>query len=380
MMKLADRYPLLKSLRFWTLVFIAVAVAASLHRWYLGNINNYVIFRWSFLNLLSGTDLYALHPEQHYDLYKYSPTFALFMAPFSLLPDWLGIVVWNLLNVLVLFYAVKKLPLGEAQKTGILIFSFIEVLTSVQNSQSNALMAGLMVLAFVMMEEKRPWLAALFICLGFYVKIFALVVAVLFLFYDKKLKFILAMTVWGLLLAVLPVLVAGPEGLRMQYESWLHLLANDPAHELNYSVMTVTQRWTGLELPDLVFLVPGLLLLLLPFLRFTSWSDLRFRLFLLASLLIWVVIFNHKAESPTYAIAMCGAGIWLAVEEKTPPVIALAVFVFVFTGLIATDLFPASWRSDFFRPYAIKAVPCILLWFFLLYRLFSVKPGKAPGA
>ncbi|TND08536.1 MAG: hypothetical protein FD123_2040 [Bacteroidetes bacterium] len=373
MNKLLQRFPVLKDLRLWAVLFFVVTVAASLHRYYLGNINNFEIFRYSFLNLLDGVDLYTLHPAQHEDLFKYSPTFALFMAPFSFLPVGLGIVLWNLLNVFVLFFAVKRLQLSGEKKLLILLFCFIELLTSIQSSQSNGLMAGLMIMAFAMMEEKRPWMAALLICFGFYIKIFAVVVAVLFLFYEKKGQFILAMIAWGILFAVLPALVSGIDGLIMQYESWLNLLANDPAHELNYSVMTVVQRWSGLEISDIYYLVPGVILLLLPFLRKNTYRDPAFRMLMLASVLIWVVIFNHKAESPTYAIAMCGAGIWLVLQEKTKWTIAFAVFVFVFTGLIATDLFPASWRSDFFRPYAIKAVPCILLWLYVQYLLLTVR-------
>ena len=50
-------------------------------------VNNYIIFKSSFHFLLTGEDLYALHPETHFDYYKYSPSFPLFMAPFYALPD-----------------------------------------------------------------------------------------------------------------------------------------------------------------------------------------------------------------------------------------------------------------------------------------------------
>ena len=39
-----------------------------LHRY-----NNYVIFERSWDHLVSGQDLYALHPQEHWDLFKYTP-------------------------------------------------------------------------------------------------------------------------------------------------------------------------------------------------------------------------------------------------------------------------------------------------------------------
>lgn len=367
------KFPALANLRVLGIAMFVIIVAASLHRYWLGNFNNYHTFRYSFLNLVQGVDMYILHPAQHEDLFKYSPTFALFMGPLYPLPEVLGLVLWNLLNAMLVFFAVKRLQLSTEKKAMILLFAFIELLSSVQNTQSNGLMSGLMIMAFAFFEEKKPWMAALFICLGFYVKLFALAGAVLFLFYDKKLRFIAAMITWGLLLAVLPVLVTGVDGLIMQYKSWLHLLANDPAHELNFSVMTVVQRWTGLHIADIFYLVPGVVILVLPFIHRKNYDDPHFRILTFASILIWVVIFNHKAESPTFAIAMCGAALWWVSQKRTRLNIALAIFVYVVTGLSATDICPPAFRNAYLWPLGIKAVPCIVLWFYIEYLLISQK-------
>src|SRR5213594_2586973 len=49
--------------------------------------------------------LYAAHPEQHFDFYKYSPTFAVLFAPLAYLPFALSFLCWTLLNGLLLWYA-----------------------------------------------------------------------------------------------------------------------------------------------------------------------------------------------------------------------------------------------------------------------------------
>ncbi|HEX4628156.1 MAG TPA: glycosyltransferase 87 family protein, partial [Gemmatimonadales bacterium] len=74
-----------------------------------GHNNNFSVFRSASLNLFAGRDLYAAHPEQHFVLYKYSPTFAVLFAPFAYLPFALGFLCWSLLNALLLWYALDRL-------------------------------------------------------------------------------------------------------------------------------------------------------------------------------------------------------------------------------------------------------------------------------
>ena len=56
--------------------------------------NNYLIFKDSFIHLFNNKDLYQLYPMEHWDYFKYSPTFALLMAPFAALPDFVGLLFY----------------------------------------------------------------------------------------------------------------------------------------------------------------------------------------------------------------------------------------------------------------------------------------------
>ncbi|HEU4716511.1 MAG TPA: glycosyltransferase family 87 protein [Bacteroidia bacterium] len=371
MNRLFEKYPFLCSKKFLAALYAVVVTAATLHRLWLGesSLNNFTIFRWSFFNLAHGNDLYAYHPDQYNDLFKYSPTFAFFMAPFWWLPKAAGLFAWNFINAFVPFFAVQRLKITDRAKAFILLFAGIELLGSIQNCQSNGLMAGLIIFAYAMMEEQKMWQSALFLCLGFYVKIFAVVAGIFFLFSERKMQFL----AWGILifaaLGLLPASVCGFGGLITQYKSWFHLIANDPAHELNYSFMTLTQRWFSFTAPDSVYLVPGMILLLLPLVRKKMWKEDNFRLLLLASVLLWVVIFNHKAESPTYVIAVFGAGIFGAAEKPSVPRTFLLWFVFILTVLAATDLMPPFVRDEIIKPYCLKALPCIVLWLVVQWKL-----------
>ncbi|PYO98524.1 MAG: hypothetical protein DMD60_04030, partial [Gemmatimonadetes bacterium] len=128
------------------------------------------------------------HPEQHFDFYKYSPTFALLFAPLAYLPFALGFLCWSLLNGLLLWYALDRL-LPARPATIALALLYLEVLLALQYGQSNALVAALMILAFVAFERRRPLGAALSITLGAAVKLFPLAALSLAAFYPRRIRF-----------------------------------------------------------------------------------------------------------------------------------------------------------------------------------------------
>ena len=133
--------------------------------------NNFLIFKYSFKHLLANTNLYVFHPDEYGDLFKYSPTFAMFMGLFYYLPNWLGLIFWNILNVSILFFGIKSLPnIDERSKLFIILFVLFELIGNIQNEQSNALMGGLIILSFGFFERKNLLLAALIIALSIYIK------------------------------------------------------------------------------------------------------------------------------------------------------------------------------------------------------------------
>jgi hypothetical protein len=67
--------------------------------------NNYVIFKQSFFHLINNQDLYSLYVNEQRDLFKYSPTFSLLFAPLAILPDIIGLILWNALNAFLLVYS-----------------------------------------------------------------------------------------------------------------------------------------------------------------------------------------------------------------------------------------------------------------------------------
>lgn len=339
--------------------------------------NNYLIFKESFGNLIQDADMYAPRPEKFYDLYKYSPTFAVFFAPFYYMHDYAGLLLWNLVNALPLFLVIWLLPqLDQKKKIFILLFILIELMTNMQNLQSNALVAALMLGAFAAFEKKKLFLASLLVVFSAYIKVFGIAAALLFLFYDGKIKFMLYSIFWFFFFAFLPLIFTDLDILYFQYEGWFELLANDRSISNGISVYGILQSWFGISSGKNAVLICGTVLLLLPLVFFKNFKNYHYRLLFACSIMIWGIIFNHRAESPTYIIAVCGAAIWYFVSPKNKLNTALVIGLFIFTILSPTDLFPRLIRNQFIVPYSLKALPCVLVWIKLNYDLLTQKKFK----
>lgn len=190
---------LVSSKRILIIIFILASLAASLQSLsskkvyesgqVLNRYNNYTIFERSFHHLHEGNDLYVAYPDEYWDLYKYTPSFSVFFGIFAIFPDWAGLSLWNLFNALVLLLAIYYLPkLSLRQKGWIALIVLIELITSMQNEQSNALIAGLLVLSFGLLENKRYLPATLCIVFSGFIKLFGIVGFAILLFYPKKWK------------------------------------------------------------------------------------------------------------------------------------------------------------------------------------------------
>ncbi|MBL7719762.1 MAG: DUF2029 domain-containing protein [Flavipsychrobacter sp.] len=331
--------------------------------------NNYIIFKESFFNLIGGRDLYILYPDRQWDLYKYSPTFALAMGGLAYLPDVVGLAAWNLLNALALLFGVRALPLADRRRAGILLFVFIELVTSMQNAQSNGLLAGCLLLAATRLQRGSPGWAALWLVAGTFIKVYGAIGFCLFLFYPGKLKFLLYAMLWMVIFALVPLLVTGPDMLLMQYHSWARMMAEDQSASFGLSVMGWLHSWFGLGSAKNIVTALGILLFFAPLLRVKWYKAERFRLLFLAHMLVWVVIFNHKAESPTFIIAMTGIALWYFAQQPARWRTALLWIAFIGISLTPTDIFPPAIRKEYLVPYAIKAIPGILVWCIIVLQL-----------
>ena len=351
-------------------LWMLAVVAASVQQSVLHQNNNFLIFRAAALHLLHGQDLYAAYPSLHFDFYKYSPTFALLFLPLAVLPIALAMLLWNALNAGVLYVALGMvLPRrGALVARGIV---FLDMLGSLQNVQSNALVAGLIILTFAGYERRHTVLSSLASDAGIVIKLFPLASVSFAIFHPRKLRVALAVTLGLIALVLLPLLVTSPSVLLGQYASWRAIEAKD-ALERGFTVMQMTELLFHQGWPNWPQQVAGTLLLVAPVLaRHQRWGEWSFRLSYLCSVLVFCVIFNHQSESPTFVIAAAGAGIWFAaLHRPSRAEWALFAFIVVCTILASSEAMPGVIRREFFTRYHFKTVPCVALWIVLQARLW----------
>ncbi|MEO1262762.1 MAG: glycosyltransferase family 87 protein [Bacteroidota bacterium] len=310
-------------------------------------------------------------------MYKYTPTFAVFFGALAILPDWTGLTLWNLINAIILLLAIYYLPkFTDREKGIILLIVLIELMTSMQNEQSNGLIAGLLVFTFGFLEKEKYAAATFCVVFSCFIKLFGIVGMALFLFYPKKWKLAIYSVGWTIFLFAVPLIFVDTAQYQNLLQSYGKLLTNDHNASLGYSVMGWLHSWFNVSVDKLSMVLVGVVIFMAPISKLQNFKLQPFRLLTLTSILIWIVIFNHKAESPTFILAMTGVAIWFVWSEKNIINITLFILAFIFTSLSPTDIFPKYIRDELVKPYTLKAVPCILIWIKIIYDMFLLKPSR----
>jgi hypothetical protein len=340
----------------WVAAVIVTSLQAAAHR-----NNNWLIFQASWENLRAGRDLYAAS-ARHFDFFAYSPTFALLFAPFAALPMAVGILLWNALNAGTLYWGLGRvLPARRALVARSVVF--LDTVGALQNVQSNALLAGLVILAFAELEHRHEGRAAWAIGVGASIKIFPIVAAVFGLFRPYRIpRLVLGGLLVAAVLVAAPMLVAAPGSLAMQYHQWGAHSSLQSATLRGYSVMEHLHLWLGVNWPNTPVQLVGVGVLLSPLVQLPHWGSTRFRTVFLASVLMFCVLFNHKSESPSFVIALAGIGIWFALSSRSRFDWAVLVVVLIGTVLSASDAMPEVLQQRYFEPYRLKTLPVLLVW------------------
>jgi len=352
------------------LVWVGAILGATIQHALGHQHNNFLIFRAASRHLLAGSNLYAAYPAEHADFYKYSPTFALLFLPFALPPFAIAMLLWNALNAGALYVALGMiLPRRAATIARAVVF--LDMLGSLQNVQSNALVTALIILTFAAYERRHTVLGSTAAVAGTFIKLFPLAAVSFAVFHPRNVRVAIAVTLGMIVFALLPLLVTSPASLAAQYGHWREIESVD-AHHRGYTVMHLVSLLFGGDWPNWPLQLAGVLALVAPvLLQPGRWREWELRRLYLCSVLVFCVIFNHQAESPTFVIGVAGAAIWFAaLERPTRWEWALMAFIAVCTILASSDVMPKVIQRDLFDAYRFKVVPLIVLWLELQRRLW----------
>jgi hypothetical protein len=371
---------------FVTVIWFGLSFFAILKQVLHHHINNYQIYKYTFINLVHQVNLFSPQPQHFEDSNHYGPLFALVIAPFTLLPDGVGAVLWVILNAWVLYKAILMLPLTALQRNAVILICAHELMTAAFNAQFNPMMAGCILMSYVFIKNKQDLWAALFIVAGTYIKLYGIVGLAFFFFSEHKVKFILSLVLWGFVLFVLPMVFSSPAFVLQSYYDWYMSLAeknavNTVSHMQDISVMGMIRRiFRYPQLSNLIVMLPGVALFALSYLNIKSFKLLPYQLLIVASTLIFTVIFSTGSESPTYIIAFVGVAIWFMNLDRpvTGFEIGLLVFALLITSLSPSDLFPKYINRTYIKPYALKALPCFVIWLKIVYESLTRHFNRQP--
>lgn len=371
-------------------VFIILPAITTYRQYHTGTShNNYLIFIYTFFHAEEHLNLFSRYP-QYGDMNHYGPFFSMLIAPFAILPEFIGMFFWELANTLFLYYAIQTLPLKNLKINAVYWIVAHELLTALFACQINPSITAIIILSYTLIDRKQNFWAAFLIMLGTFIKLYGIVGLAFFFFVKEKPKFIAYCIFWSIIFFLTPMIFFGHEYIISQYKEWYISLSAKQIENAtldswqDISLMGIVRRVTANpNLSNLPFLIPGIILFCLPYLRIKQYQSQSFRLMYLASTLIFTVIFSNSSESPTYIIAFAGVAIWFVLQEKPISQTAIALFIFaiLLTTLAPSDLYPKYIRVNYIMHYSLKALPCVLIWIYISYQLlfkdFSLKTSPS---
>jgi hypothetical protein len=282
------------------------------------------------------------------------------------------------LNFGVAFAGIDAVTPDPQKKRTVLVVALAGVLLATDGDQSNLLVAGLMLLAFAALEKKRIVLFAVLVAIATHVKLFP-IAAVLFAFLHPRPLRTLAWLGGALVVTTLaPLLVVSPSTLAMEYASWARLLGVDHMHR-GWSIMTMLEDGLGIRPSKEFIQALGVGILAVPILASRAPTDAALRRIFAASVLVFCVLFNHRAEYASFVVSAIGVGIWFAEEPPTPLRRVLLGLAIVAHGPLFALPEPTATGAVFgflaahrvFHP--LRILPLAAVWGLMLFDLLHAR-------
>lgn len=344
-----------------------------------GNYNNFLIFRNVFYHLVHQQPLYIEYPAEYFDVNLYGPVFSLMIAPFAVLPVKLGALLWAMAGAGAIFYAIRQLPLEKLQQNIILLLCSQELLGASGWFQLNQFILAGILLTFAFTIRGKDYLATLCIILGTLTKFYGIVGLAFFFFSSHPKRFIAGLFLWSVVLFLLPMAISTPAYIVQSYQEWFAALVHK--NEINQADLRsfqdisaggfIKRLFKVPQLNDLLVLASGALLFALQYLRLKDRHHPNYRLYLLCSVLLFPVLFSSSSESPTYIIAIPAICIWYVIQTPARWKNIFLFFSILLVSFSHSDLLTPWFRSHVAVPYAIKALPCLVLYVMLIYRILT---------
>lgn len=370
----------LRNPTYIALINSAIVLIVAAQQYWLNSYNTFTIYRYSVYHFFQKLPLYDAYPQ--YDgHFFYNPTFAIMFIPYAYLPIPLGLLAWGMTLMMAFYYGLRLLPIQRDKVVFIYFFSVISLVSALQNLDTAPMVAAGIFAAFVYAERKDYFRATFFPNVGFFVKGYVAIGACFLMMRKFKRRVFPYVFFWFSFFLFLPLLKYSPSELYQIYQQWGVSYANDRINHVGITVMGLLRSTLGISISVLgVQVFAGFLLVLTMVLISLRKNYPKVKFHFLSYILIWVVIFNHLAETPTYIIAVPGVAIWYIISERTWIDKLLLGITFIVTIILPSNLFIPFFRNRYIVPYSLQALGPTLVFILLQYELLVSNFAPFNGA
>lgn len=324
----------------WAALFVVTAaiIAAGSHRSVVIN------YREAALDWIAGRGLYNFSGIGGF---VYFPQAAILFAPFALLPEVAGEVLWRLVTVGVLAAGLLGFARLLGERSGKELFPLMTLAAiplawdCARNGQSTLAMTGLMLLAVVDIARSRWWRATLWLALAVAIKPLAIVLVLLVMAIDRPMRWraLAGMAV----LALSPFAMQHPAYVMQQYAGFLKnstIAAHVAVVARGWSSPFNALQMAGVRVPEAVQtairLVAAVGTLALCWVARRRHDAARSAAFVFSLSVVYLLLFSPRTETNTYAMLGPAVGAFLAlaylVEKRFPEGNLVAVIGLVAAG------------------------------------------------
>lgn len=364
----------------WPIIILwfGISIFAAGKEIWNDNINNYLVFKHVFLHVIAQQPLFLFYPEQYHDVNLYGPVFSLIIAPFSMLPDHMGAMLWAIANTALLYFAIRQLPLTRIQQNFILLFCSNELFGASSYLQFNQGIAACIILSFTLILKGKDFWAAALIVIGTLTKLYGIVGLAFFFFSDNKWNLIKGLFFWGIVFFLLPMLLSSPVYILQTYGQWAEALIMKNSRNVqgallqDISAMGFIRRTFNLQnMANCWVIIPAMVIFASQYIMLPWRQNSTYRLYILCSTLLFPLLFSTSSEAATYIIAFPAVCIWYAIQTPAKWKTAVFIFALIFCSFAHSDLVTPWVRQHISVRYAIKALPCLLIWLIIAYQVLT---------
>ncbi len=363
------------------ILYILVATIIGFQQYLLDAYNNFTIFKDSVFHLVNHQNLYLEYPNEYFDVFLYNPSFSVLFIPFAYLQTGLGVVAWTITITTTYFWGIRSLKLSRNKELFFLLLILPELITSVENMQNNPIIAAFIVLSVTTLEKNKIKQASIYPAINFFIKGYGGIASVFFVLKSPRIKTLLYLFVSFAAFFSLPLIFYSFSEFVILYKQWLWSLKEDYSINVGISLMGLIKSllYSEISVRGTQLIGIGFFLITFSVIYYRkNYEHIKF--IFLSYVLIWVIIFNHSAESPTYIIASTGVFIWYLKSNKSRLNVSLFLFFFIITVMSPNDLFPEYIRENYVNPYSLKALPCVLIWIKIQFDLLFPKTSLKSSA